>query len=98
MLQLGPTPKKRPPGRTPDKGSRLAAERVCNSFLKRSAAEPATRQWKDDTAERNGGEIFRAQCQAEIPATRPEHTQDHRGLIYHLLNGHVMTVPFFKEK
>lgn len=53
--------------RAPDKGSRLAAERIGASFLKRRAAERATCRWKEDIASRNQGKrTFR------LPKSKPE--------------------------
>ena len=87
--------------RVRDKDSRLATEKTHASFLKRRAAQRATRQWEGDKAKRNRRRrTFRLPGPSSKPRVRLYLLTAHMaalGRFYQLLSGYAMTPPSLKE-
>ena len=86
---------------TADAGSKKAMERISLSFLKRRAAERATKRWRDTLPSSTKGNEF-SPCAATI---RNRESDWRAGTLraaanhfYQLLSGHALTAPFLKVK
>ena len=87
--------------KSPDIESRKAMERVSASFLKRRAAEKATRQWREHILELNQGKRT-----FNLPKPSPNQkigislqtAANKVSRYFQLLSGHAMVAPFLKDK